>query len=293
MIRYSVVIPVLKTPTVHRTIEALRRQDFGASRYEVIVAGMLTREALPEGDPVRFYALDVPLSPAAARNRGAASATGQIIAFTDADCIPAPDWLSVLEQRFSDPSVAVVGGGVAFEQGNYWTLADNIGTFHEYLTTRPSGLRSLLPSLNLAIRRDVFLAVGGFDERYPRPAGEDSDLCIRLRRQGHRLHFEPRAVVTHAPPRDRFIHLLRHGYCQGKYSVKVDPRYRDVEGLPAFMRTRPGVLLSGPAIAAAVTLRIMIQNAGLWRYWYTLPAIFCSKLFWCIGAANHPWRQDA
>jgi len=70
----------------------------------------------------------------------------------------------MLAERFTDPSVMVVGGGVDIRSHNFWTLADNISMFCNYLTSRPPGLRQQLPSLNLAIRRQVFHDVGGFDE---------------------------------------------------------------------------------------------------------------------------------
>jgi len=123
-----------------------------------------------------------------------------VLVFTDADCLARPDWLPVLAGRFADPAVNVVGGGIEFASHNYWTVSDNLSMFYEYLAIQPAGERRQLPSLNLAIRRRVFAEMGGFDERYPRAAGEDADLTIRLRKKGQRLHFEPRAVILHDPP---------------------------------------------------------------------------------------------
>lgn len=284
MIHFSVIIPNLHTPTVGQTVESLERQSYAP--YQVIVVGMDKYNLIRETDLVHFDHSDVPLPPAKARNRGAAQAQGDVIAFTDADCIARPDWLSVLAKRFGDPAVTVVGGGVAFKAKNYWTLADNIGMFYEYLTSRPPGLRQQLPSLNLAIRRQVFLDIGGFDET--RRTSEDSDLTIRLRRQGHTLHFEPRAVVVHAPPRNRAADLFRHNFLHGQHSVKFDPRYGDQPGLYRLLGTRWGVALASPMLAAGVTARMFLADRSLWRYWYTAPAIFLAKMVWCFGAAAHP-----
>ena len=187
----SVIVPNLNTLSVDRTISALDAQTF-PHPYEVIVVGMDKHGVVRESGKVHFDRSEFPLSPAQARNRGVKQAHGEILAFTDADCLPHPDWLAVIAERFADPAVTVLGGGVELDSSNYWTLADNLSMFYEYLAIHPAGERRQLPSLNLAIRRDVFEAVGGFDERYPRPAGEDADLTIRLRRMGHRLYFEPR-----------------------------------------------------------------------------------------------------
>ncbi|HWQ83603.1 MAG TPA: hypothetical protein VN363_03500, partial [Anaerolineales bacterium] len=126
----------------------------------------------------------------------------------------------------------------------------------------------------------------GFDERYPRPAGEDADITIRLRNAGYRLEFEPRAVVTHSPPRHHFSDMLRHSYYQGMYSTKVDPRYAKDEGLPGVLRSRAGLILAAPVLALLVSGGIFIKYPRLLKYWYTLPALYLSKIAWCWGAAH-------
>jgi len=293
MIRFSVIIPNLSAPTIGRTVDSLESQAYPP--YKVIVVGMDKYNLIHETGLVHFDRSDVPLSPAKARNRGAAQTGGDVIVFIDADCIAQPNWLTVLAERFSDPAVTVVGGGVDFHSRNYWTLADNISMFYEYLAIQPAGERMQLPSLNLAIRRKVFEQVGGFDERYPLPSSEDADLTIRLRKLGNRLYFEPGAVVAHEPPRNRMRDLLRHGFYQGMYSTKVDPRYAGEMGLPGLLRSRIGIACLSPFLAAWVTVRAFSKYPALLRYWYTAPAMFLAKMAWCIGAAARPddtaWRQ--
>jgi glycosyltransferase involved in cell wall biosynthesis len=293
MVRFSVVIPNLDTPTIGQTVGSVEYQTYAPC--QVIVVGMDKFNQVNENDLVHFDHSIVPLSPAQARNRGAANAHGDVIVFMDADCIARPNWLSILADRFNDPAVTVIGGGIDFRSENYWILADNIAMFYEYLAIHPSGERTQLPSLNLAIRRQVFESIGGFDERYPRPSSEDADLTIRLRKQGHRLYFVSDAVVLHRPPRDRVQDLFRHGYFQGMYSTKVDPRYLGEPGLPRLFRSRVGVACFSPFLATGGVLRVFLRYPILLRYWYTAPAIFVSKLAWCWGAAARPdeqtWRQ--
>jgi cellulose synthase/poly-beta-1,6-N-acetylglucosamine synthase-like glycosyltransferase len=286
VIKFSVVIPNLNSPTIDQTIESLENQCFDRDQYEVIVVGMDQPKLVQVSDYVRFDATERPLYPSAARNRGVAQAQGEILAFIDADCIANPDWLSVLAGRFEDLNVSILGGGIAFEHENYWTLSDNISLFHDYLSSLRPGQRTQLPTLNLAIRRSAFLQAEGFDER--RSIAEDSDLTIRLRRQGYALYFEPRAVIRHRPSRSRFSDLISHHYNHGKYSIKVDPGYQDEKGLPGILRTRWGVLLGSPFLAAGVTARIFASDRALWTYWYTVPAVLSAKLAWCLGAAARP-----
>ncbi len=281
---FSIIIPNLNSPIIDRTINSLENQNFKRSEFEIIVMGMDTPNLIPEVASVHFFESNTPLSPAKARNIGSSHAKGDILVFLDADCITHPTWLSTLARRFEDPSVSVVGGGITFPRKNYWTLADNLSMFHAYLAQHPPGTRALLPSLNLAIRKTTFDALGGFDERYPLPAGEDADLSVRLRQAGHTLHFEPRARVAHHPPRNTPRALLLHAYYQGKYSIKVDPRYPG-EGLPPLIRSRAGVLLFSPVLATGATLRIF-RHQFLRKYWYTFPAIWLAKMAWCAGAAK-------
>ncbi len=286
MMRFSVIIPNLNSPIVGQTIQSLEHQSYPP--YQIIVVGMDKDHLVHETDLVHFDHSDIPLSPAKARNRGSSQADGEILVFIDADCIAEPGWLAVLSERFKDPSISIVGGGVNFFSANYWTLSDNISMFYEYLANLPAGERRQLPSLNLAIRRQFFEQIGGFDERYPRASSEDADLTIRLRQQGCRLYFEPAAIITHRPPRNRLKDLLRHGYFQGMYSTKVDPRYAGQEGLRGLFRTRFGLVFFSVWLAAGATMRVFIRVPALLSFWYTAPAIFLAKMAWCFGAAAHP-----
>ncbi|MBS1250300.1 MAG: putative mycofactocin biosynthesis glycosyltransferase MftF [Chloroflexi bacterium] len=285
---FSIIIPTLNAPFLGKTLTSLQEQTLGPKAFEVIVVGLDEAGIVQEFKDIRFLSNGEPLSPARARNWGSEAAQGEILAFLDADCTASPAWLSTLVERFQDPKVTVVGGGVEIPPANYWTLADNLSMFHAYLAEHPPGTRPMLPSLNLAIRKSTFEAVGGFDERYPRPAGEDADLSLRLRRSGHTLYFEPCAKVTHHPPRHTLSALLRHAFYQGKYSIKVDPRYPE-EGLPPLIRSRLGVLFTSPVLAAGATHRIF-RHTFLKKYWPTAPAIWLAKLAWCGGAAWRPKR---
>lgn len=289
---FSIVIPLLNSPYIDRVIEAIKKQDFSSNEYEIIIVGVDDFNLIQESRYVRFDRTNKGLPPAIARNRGAAQARGDNLIFLDADCFPQQNWLSIIAERFNDPYTCVLGGGVDFRHDNYWMISDNLSMFHEFLLHHPAGEKKHLPSLNLSIRRYVFNEIGGFDSRYPKPSSEDTDLTIRLRRQGYRLYFEPRAMILHSPTRDSLPDMLRHSFYQGKYSTKVDPRYRDEGGLVWPFHTRLGVTLFAPLLALVVVIRIFRKNVPLRKYWYTIPAVYLSKLAWCLGAALRPsWNN--
>jgi glycosyltransferase involved in cell wall biosynthesis len=280
----SIIIPNLNSPVIPRVLEAVRKQTAGLRRTEVLVVGRDDPGLVEEDRLVRFVESERPMPPAQARNRGLASSRGKIVVFLDADCVPDTDWLARLLDPYSDASVHVVGGSMALAAADSWTLADNIATFHEYLNTRPAGLRDLLPSFSLSCRRSALETVGGFDEAYPYPAGEDADLTLRLRLAGYPLHFEPRAVVRHYPSRTRLSSLLRHAYRFGQYSVKVDPRYADLLQVPWVLQRAWRVFLAAPFMAGAVTWRAFRHDRQLWRLWPLAAIMYLAKLAWCAGA---------
>jgi GT2 family glycosyltransferase len=294
----SVVIPSLDAPGIGRALAALRAQLGPLPPWEVIGVGRDAAGLVEPFAELSWIDTGEPRPPAVARNLGAARATGEVLCFLDADCVPEPRWLATLLAAFQDPAVSVVGGGVTFGAENYWTLADNIATFYPYLAARPPGERDQLPSLNLAVRRSTWEAVGPFDERYPFPAAEDSDWCTRARLAGHRLRFLPAAVVRHEPSRASAGALWRHAVRFGASSIKVDPRHRAALGRPWPLAHWTLTLALSPLLAAAVTLRAFAGCRWLWRYAHTAPAVWLAKLGWCWGAARSlragaPWEAPA
>ncbi len=145
---------------------------------------------------VKLLRLD-PCGLGAARNAGAAIATGDIIAFTDDDCEPDQEWLARLSRIYADGRFAAVGGP---------NLPPLPRTWREAVVCAAPGAPSHvmlddedaehLPGCNLTVTREAFDAIGGFDPQF-HTAGDDVDFCWRLRDGGYRLGFAPGAFVWH------------------------------------------------------------------------------------------------
>ena len=284
MLTVSVIVPSLHSPIIDRVVDSLRTQT--CPPLEIIVVGMDRAGRLAGRTDLRFVDTGRPTSPAAARNAGAKLARGDIYCFIDADCLAAPDWIEHMVARHAQ-GAQVVGGGVALPCSGYWTLCDNLAVLADSMEWSPAGARAHLPSLNFSIRRALFESIGGFDERFNRLAGEDTDLSFRLRRQGYTLLFDPRARVTHCPSRNRLHHMWVHFHLFGATYPILQRQHGDLIGrsLRVLLCQRLpwlAVLLS-PFLALLDSLTFYKRNPAQLRYWYALPGITLARLAWYIG----------
>lgn len=290
--RISVIIPNLHSSVIDQTLQSLRQQSLNLSQVEVLVVGLDEPGLVNEDALVRMISTGEPVGPAVARNIGIRHAHGEVICFTDADCVAERDWLAQFVKALADDSVDVVGGGVTFESDNYWSLCDNLGWFYRVLDSLPPGKRSLFPTLNLCVRRKVIEAVGLMNETYPCPAGEDAEWTTRMRQAGFDLYFWPQAVIHHHPSRASLKDIWRHAYTYGRYSIKVDPRFADFLKTSFVFRHWWGMLFVMPAMSVWAALRIFLNAPAAWRYFYAFPGILVGKIAWIFGAM-HTLRHTA
>ena len=283
----SVVIPSLNSPLIDQVLDALRRQE--ELPQEILVVGLDSHGLVQEDGLVRLISTGRPASPAAARNLGARLAQGDIICFTDADCIARPDWLACL-LRWHMSGYEIVGGGVAVEEDDYWRLCDNLVAFTPFIERTSAGPRPYLPSLNLSIRRSILEEFGGFDERFPFASGEDTDLSFRLRRAGYTLWFDPHATVIHRHLRSSPGALWRHLYMFGKVYLEIYPRYPDLLGnwlrLAVAARVPDMLPAMAPGLALTDLLKRLVRDPWLWSYWQATPGFLLGKVAWYYGAAS-------
>jgi glycosyltransferase involved in cell wall biosynthesis len=132
-----------------------------------------------------------------ARNTGASAAEGEVLAYTDSDCMADPDWLYYLIGTLVSGDYASVGGPNVSPPAQNWVQACVAaapgGPSHVLLTDT---IAEHIPGCNMAVYRWAFETIGGFDTEFHK-AGDDVDFCWRLQQAGHVIAFSPTAIVWH------------------------------------------------------------------------------------------------
>jgi len=278
----SILIPNLDSPLVDRTLAALAEQGAPGPGIEVLVVGRDAPGLVPRASAVRFLETAERLSPAAARNRAVAAAQGDRFLFTDADCRPLPGWIDKLSAALEASPVA--GGSVTFprdpEATSVWALADNIASFHELLTDRPAerDTRGAIGSLNLAVRRDAWEAVGPFDETLP--TSEDFDWILRARRAGLATAFVPDAVVEHAAVRRSREELAAHAAWYGRHFHRFRTLHPGVFDRGPTWRSKTVLRAAAPLKAVAGAVAIFRKHPELRGCWRAFPGVVAFRRAW-------------
>ena len=200
-------------------------------------------------------------SPAHARNAGAAAAAGDLLLFVDSDCVPAPDLVDRHVDFAAGDDAGVIAGRIVARAGQTSAAARYAAT-REHLDQQ-IGLTGDWPwahSANLLVRREVWDALGGFLEGIR--VAEDVDLCWRARRAGHRLAYNPDAVVEHEH-RDTFGALWRQAVVAGASAHWVHRRWPDAPR----PRSRAAAALARAAAAIPFFLLTARPRRALFKLW--------------------------
>jgi len=274
----SVVVPTYQRPyLLRRCLRALLAQAFDPAAYEIIVAddaaSTATRQlvqsfATKKGEQaerpcLRYLPNPGPHhGPAAARNCGWQAANAPIIAFTDDDCIPHPDWLRCALAAFT-PEIVGVSGRVIVplpeEPTDYERDAAGI-----------QGMQFL--TANCFYRRPALTAVGGFDEEFALAWREDSDLFFALLQ-----HYDGDERFVHAPDA-----VVLHPIRPARWGVSVWQQRRSLYNALLYKKY--------PAL-----YRALIQSSPPWPYYQTVAALALALLgvavhaLWLVVLAGLAW----
>jgi lipopolysaccharide/colanic/teichoic acid biosynthesis glycosyltransferase/GT2 family glycosyltransferase len=226
--RISVIIPAYNCEkTVGATLEALKGQDFPRDQFEIILVddGSLdnTREVVKKYPEVRYFWQNN-RGPSAARNYGARQAAGEIILFTDSDCVPEPCWLQKMTAPFDNPEIVGVKGAYLTKQKERVARFCQKEFEERYRLLSRFEYIDFVDSYSAAFRKDAFLGVGGFDTSFPLANNEDVELSYKLAVKGYKMVFVPDARVYHTHSAS-WVRYLRVKFTRAYWRMLVYKKY--------------------------------------------------------------------
>jgi len=238
--KLCVIIPAYNEESVIRDcLNGLVAQTY--SHFEAFIIDDLSTDntkaiiqEFVQKDPQRFRLFEFgKVGPGKARNLAAYETNASILAFTDADCIPTAKWLEELVRCYADPGVGAAGGPHrAPPQSSFFQLEVErfllrVSPLTEFIQTHPEAIVETRhnPLCNVSYRREIFIRLHGFrEDLFP---GEDVEIDSRVKSLGHRIVYNPMALVFHHRPESiqQFRKVMHaYGRSMGKLTREAGPK---------------------------------------------------------------------
>lgn len=300
-VRCSVIIPSYNSEaTIVNCLKSVLNQDL-AEPFEVIVVDSssdrtpaLVQQHFPM---VHLIHREQRMGSGTARNLGVAIARGDILAFTDSDCIVESDWLRRMCERHDQfPDCAAVGGPIV--NGNPESLvswAGYLAEFNQFLP-KDGGCRDVehIPTGNVSYKHYVFGRYGGFpgDEFIKH---EDILFSWRLRNAGEKLLYHPTIRAAHCH-RTKLNDYLHHQFNIGQGTVQTLRRASGLRG-STLVRHRALATLMLPFLPVIKFTRSTARFLAwrpiiLFKHPLILPIFALGLLWWAAGFAHAVWDTD-
>ena len=287
-VKCSVIVPAYNAAdTLPACLHALLHQTVARSEYEVIVVddGSTdgTGETVPQSEVVLIS--QAHRGPAAARNSGIRAARGELLLFTDADCVPTPNWIEAMTLPFVNPDVAGCKGVYRTHQRNLLARFVQVEYEERYRTMEGTTSIDFVDTYSAAYRRKVLVDEGCFSEEIL--AAEDAELSFRLAQRGHKLVFNPQGIVYHYHART-MGHYFRRKFRFGKWRLQVYTRFpKKIRG----DSHTPRSLLWELTLTALMLLALLLLPFCHLARWLLLFSVGAFLLI-TVPFTIHAWRRD-
>jgi len=226
--RYSVIIPAWNAArNLDACLQAVLNQSVPRDEYEVLVVddGSTDETAqIAARHPIRLIR-QAHAGPASARNNAARHARGQILLFTDSDCVPVPGWIREIARPLEEDCHVAASKGVyrTHQRGLIPRLAQ-VEFEEKYAHMRRRASIDFVDTSSAAVRADAFWRAGGFDTGFPQASNEDTQLSFTLAAEGWRIAFAERGIVEHRHS-ETLVQYLRRKWRHGYWRVRVYGRH--------------------------------------------------------------------
>lgn len=271
MRKISVIVPVYNA---EQTLRACLESLFAVEHldYEVIVVDDGSTDgtvALASTYPCKLVSLKRNVGAGEARNRGVEHAQGEILAFTDGDCIVPSDWLAKIERALQGDVAGVTGVYAIPDDPS--PLARFVGHDIRLRFMHLSGETNVFGTYNGAVLRNVFEQVGGFDPRIRGASWEDVEFGLHVVEKGHKLVIDKDNIVFHQHPETALVYVRKQARkAYGQFLLRSRGRQSDYVNWSAVFQV--------PLTVSLVSLVVVIPWLG-WPACLAALAILAGFLF--------------
>lgn len=271
--RVTIVVPAYNaTATIAECLDSFATQSYPGHDIEVFIVDDGSSDGTPElvEQIVGQWAEDKPRvtllrqahqGPAAARNRGAAAATGAFLLFTDADCVAEHDWVEQMVSPFQFPEVAAVKGAYKTRQRSLVARFAQAEFDARYRMLAGAQYIDVVFSYSAGFRRDLFIGIGGFDTGFPVADNEDTELSYRVAAAGHKIVFNPRAIIYHRHPAT-LRQYLRKKYSRAYWRMMVYKRFPGKAVRDSYTPQSLKIQIATVYLALAGTILLPVTTGG-------------------------------
>jgi GT2 family glycosyltransferase len=286
----SVIVPTFqRASTLETTLAALCALDYPEERLEILVIDDGSTDATPATvasfRPVRYFR-QANSGVAAARNRGASLARGEILVFVDDDIVVSPDNVRRHLATRSEYGDCIVSGDASFAVdlrsllesspfGRFRLWVEDFSKTHHAVSWGSQGRIHPLtvPTGNISIPRDVFSSLGGFDERFPVGA-EDQDLCLRARAAGCAIVHDYDIRVVHNDQHRDLLALCRREERGAIGLVCLARKHPDIPAPPSLALNGPLQATDSPGVVTRKLVRAALSRPrSLWLGYRIVKAV--------------------
>jgi glycosyltransferase involved in cell wall biosynthesis len=277
----SIVVPVLNgEATIRVLLESLLNIHYPKGKVEITIVDGISTDGTR--DIIAKYPLKIVVEekngPNAARNSGIEHTSGEIIAFTDSDCVVPREWIDKTVDNFRDPKVGCVGGDVKGLNDDFLSqyARESIFPVIRRCKTRkelnaPGPLRGCPVGCNMSFRREALKRAGGFDEAIQYGFEED-ELIERVCKAGYQLVLDPQVSVWHKH-RATLTGLLKQSFKYGRGAGRLTMRSKHQDVVRRWFLINLGFTLQ-----AIMTLGFVAYLASV-AAWFTLFDLFLALVF--------------
>lgn len=293
--KVSIIVPTYnEKERVTKCIDSLLCQSYPQNKIEIIVVddgstdgtSSFIRKNFPEVKLItkkNSGAYD-------SRNRGITAATGNIIAFTDGDCVATKDWIKNIEKVMREKNIDVVGGKISHDSDSFIYKATAISDFGGYMDNYEKHV-TCIPTGNLAVRKKIFKKFN-FDSKLK--SSGDRLFSWNLIEAGYKLLYHPSIEIIHRPPL-KWSKIIERKYRYGKSFVRIRKKIKTLPGANLIRFHLPGLIVVALARFLLDTHRLFkYRKQTKVKFYEIIPMIVVfalSRLIFLVGEINEFFKD--